>query len=90
MHFVHDIISCINIFMQCIVCAMEGIGKTSQCESAGYGHLFTICTRFTDGTQKSDGADRVVRPYKTGRRDAVPYERVNGSVLPLTNPAGWV
>ena len=67
MHFMRDSAICVNIFACYTDCRMEGIGKTLRRESAGRGHLFTICARFADGTQKSDGADRVVRPYLTNR-----------------------
>ena len=46
-------------------------------ESAASGHLFTICVRFADGTQKSNGVDRVVRPYKTGRRGRRPLHTLS-------------
>ena len=71
MHFIHGITSCINIFAQFVVYAMEGIGKTLRRESVGHGHLFTICARFADGTSGR-------RPLQTGKWLCPPLDKPGG------------
>ena len=71
MHFIHGITSCINIFAQFVVYAMEGIGKTLRRESVGHGHLFTICARFADGTSGC-------RPLQTGKCPCPTLDKSSG------------